>query len=268
MQHHPTRLVLVRGAGDVGSAVAHALYQSGLALVVHDDPKPWHARRGMAFIDAMYDGAAMLAGVCGKRARDMADLPLMVRCRRAVTLTDVPIADVIQLLSPHVLVDARMRKRVVPDPQRALAPLVIGLGPNYEAGANADVIVETAWGNELGKVIHSGRSRDLSGEPQLLAGHGRDRYVYSPCEGEFSTTLRIGQEVAAGQEVARIGTTILHAPLAGRLRGLTHAGAFVAIGTKVIEVDPRGPDAQIYGLGERPRQIASGVLEAVANTAR
>ena len=30
---------------------------------------------------------------------------------------------------PEVLIDARMRKRVVPEPQRELAPLAIGIGP-------------------------------------------------------------------------------------------------------------------------------------------
>lgn len=200
-------LVLVHGAGDVGSAVAHALFESGYTVGLHDVPSPSHARRGMSFTDALFEGVATLAGVLGKRTRDAADLPMM-RCRRAVALSDIAIAKVTQLLSPDVVVDARMRKRVVPEPQRGLAPLVVGLGPNFEAGANTDVVLETAWGDDLGKVIRSGRCRDFAGEPQLIAGHGRDRDVYSPCAGEFSTPLRIGDAVFAGQAVARIGTAI------------------------------------------------------------
>ena len=50
-----------------------------------------------------------------------------------------PIADVFQLLSPDVLVDARMRRRVTPESQPGLALLVIGLGPKYEAGVNAHI---------------------------------------------------------------------------------------------------------------------------------
>lgn len=41
-------LVLVRGSGDVGSAVALRLREAGHRVVVHDDPRPAHARRGMA----------------------------------------------------------------------------------------------------------------------------------------------------------------------------------------------------------------------------
>ena len=35
-------------------------------------------------------------------------------------------------------------------------------------------------------------------------------------------------------------------------------------GTKIIEADPRGDFAAVFGLGERPRRIAEGVCRAVA----
>ena len=44
--------VVVRGTGDVGSAVAHALFGAGLAVALHDDPRPAATRRGMAFVMA------------------------------------------------------------------------------------------------------------------------------------------------------------------------------------------------------------------------
>ena len=56
----------------------------------------------------------------------------------------------------------------------------------------------------------------------------------------------------------------LAAPLSGVIRGLTHSGVPVAVGTKIIEVDPRGDPAAVFGLGERPRRIAEGVCRAVA----
>jgi xanthine dehydrogenase accessory factor len=55
----------------------------------------------------------------------------------------------------------------------------------------------------------------------------------------------------------------LAVPLDGVLRGLTRDGVPVTAQTKVIEVDPRGPDAEVRGIGERPRRIADGVLAAV-----
>ena len=91
----------------------------------------------------------------------------------------------------------------------------------------------------------------------------RDRYVYAPAEGVFRTKARIGDAVRAGQEIAEIGPVALTVPLDGVLRGLTHDGAPVTLGTKVIEVDPRGRVSEVWGIAERPRQIAEGVLSAI-----
>jgi xanthine dehydrogenase accessory factor len=55
--------VLVRGVGDVGSAVAAVLFRAGYAVVLHDEPAPATPRRGMAFADAVFDGTAALDGL-------------------------------------------------------------------------------------------------------------------------------------------------------------------------------------------------------------
>jgi xanthine dehydrogenase accessory factor len=258
-----TSRVLVRGIGDIGSAVAHALFRAGIKVVVHDLARPAHARRGMAFTDAMFSGKMKLDGVYAKRARQPDDLRCMVDCGRAVPVVTDDIEYVVSALNPDVVVDARMRKRAVPEPQRYLAPHTIGLGPNFVAGEQTDIAIETAWGEELGRVIRRGATRPLEGEPREIAGHMRDRYVYAPVAGVFSTALEIGMSVAAGEIVATIGDIELRAPLGGRLRGLTHSDVEVALGTKVIEIDPRDADADIYGISERPRRIAQAVLAAI-----
>jgi xanthine dehydrogenase accessory factor len=65
----PDLLVLVRGSGDIGSAVAHHLFREGHAVVIHDDPQPTTSRRGMAFTDAVFDGHAALEGLRAVRGR-------------------------------------------------------------------------------------------------------------------------------------------------------------------------------------------------------
>lgn len=81
--------------------------------------------------------------------------------------------------------------------------------------------------------------------------------------GIFRTNLSIGDAITQGQEVARIDSTPLFAPITGILRGLTHYGVPVSPKTKVIEVDPRIQDAQVCGIRERPARIAEGVLTAI-----
>ena len=54
---------IVIGCDDTGSAVAHALHRAGCAVVLVDQADPPWTRRGMAYVDAWYVGAASLAGV-------------------------------------------------------------------------------------------------------------------------------------------------------------------------------------------------------------
>lgn len=256
------RRVLVRGAGDVGSAVAHALFGAGFLPVIHDDPRPAHPRRGMAFADALYERKAALAGVWAKAARDEADLLAMLGCGRAIAISVLPVERLAELLRPQVLVDARMRKRAVPEPQRHLAPLTIGLGVGFVAGEQVDLLVETQWGERLGLVLRSGTTAPLGGEPREFAGHARDRCVYAPRGGTVRTLRRIGERVRRGERVAWVGEHAILAPLDGAIRGLPHDGAEIAVHGKVLEIDPRDTPS-LTGLGERPRRIAEGVLAAI-----
>jgi xanthine dehydrogenase accessory factor len=255
--------VLVRGSGDVGSAVAVILRRAGYGVAIHEVAAPAAPRRGMAFADAVFAGTCDLDGVRALRIDDVAMLAAALDDGDVLPVTTVDLAAVLEALRPAVLVDARMRKRVRPEPQRELAPLTIGLGPNVVAGETAHLAIETQWGDELGTVIAAGATRPLAGEPRSFAGHARDRFVYAPVAGVLRTDARIAQRVRAGEVVARIGDEPLSAPLDGILRGLTHDGVPVEAGAKVVEVDPRGDASRAIGLGERPRRIGEGVLRAI-----
>jgi xanthine dehydrogenase accessory factor len=258
-------LVFVRGIGDVGSAVAHRLFQAGNAVVIQDSECPAYTRRGMAFTNAMFDGIAELANVIAKRARDEASLRAMVKCRRAVAVSCEDALRLVDTLKPDIVIDARMRKRAYPEKQIGIAPLTIGLGPNFVAGQTTDIVIETSWGERLGTVITQGPSLPLAGEPNAIAGHGRDRFVYAEADGQFLTELEIGVPVSKGDIVGMIGPAKISAPLTGELRGLTHSGVTVVRGTKIVEVDPRGESAIVRGLGERPAKIAEGVYSAICS---
>lgn len=263
----PVRVVLVRGSGDVGSGVAHRLFSSGDAVVIHEVALPAAPRRGMAFTDAVFDGECELAGVTARRVDELADLAAALAERSAVPVTTLDLAAVLSATQPDVLIDARMRKRTQPERQLELAPLTIGLGPNFVAGETTHLAIETIWGDDLGRVISSGPTQALTGEPRSFAGHARDRFVYAPVAGVLRTAALVGQLVRRGEAVATIEREELSAPLDGILRGLTHDGVPVEVGTKVVEVDPRGELQAVIGLGSRPRRIAEGVLAAIEHGA-
>jgi xanthine dehydrogenase accessory factor len=255
--------VLVRGVGDVGSAVAAVLFREGYSVALHDEPAPATPRRGMAFTDAVFDGVAVLDGLAARRAENPAELRRMLIVGAPLPVAVWPFAEMLRAADWSALIDARMRKRAVPERQRGLAPLTIGLGPNFVAGETVDLAIETMWGERLGEIVEAGATLPLAGEPRPIGGVGRARFVYAPEAGRFQTAARIGDRVEEGDAVASLGALALRAPIGGVLRGLTRSGVEVTARTKVIEVDPRCDPAGAFGLGERPRRIAEGVLKAL-----
>jgi xanthine dehydrogenase accessory factor len=259
-------VVLVKGAGDVGSAVAHALLLAGHRPVVVDAPAPSIARRRMSFADALFDGASELEGVRAVRVDEPAALGALLAERRVVPIlawragdgTAPPLEP-----RPDVVVDARMRKRLGPERQIDEAPLVIGLGPGFRAGETVHAAVETNWGPDLGRVLWEGEPAAYTGEPRVILGYARERYLYAPHAGHFDTSYDIGAPVARGQVVGWVDETPLTASIDGVIRGISRAGVAVAAGAKLVDVDPRRDPALVAGIGERPRRIAEGVLQAL-----
>jgi xanthine dehydrogenase accessory factor len=258
---------LIRGTGDIGSAIAVALFRAGYRVILHDSTSPTYSRRGAAFVDALFDGEAVFDGVVARLCPNEGQIGAALVANEAIPVSCGNFASVLAASHPRVLVDARMRKRSTPEPQRGLAALTVGLGPNFVTGETTDLVIETAWGDSLGTLVTSGRSQPLSGEPKPVDGIGRERYVYAPAKGVFVTAMCIGDAVSAGTEVACIGEAILVAPISGRLRGLTRSGVPVTIGTKVIEVVPESAASLIRAIGARQRRIAEAVLQLVRHPA-
>ena len=250
-------------AGDIVSAIAVLLFKAGYAIAPHHVPAPATSRRGMAFTDAVFEGVAVLEGVAARGVDCAWDLNEMLTARKAVLVTTMPFPDTLKATNGSVLVDARLHKRNVPKHQRGLAPLTIGLGPNFVAGEAVDLAVETEWGEHLGEIIRSRTTLPLAGGPPCLGRFGREQFVFAAFGCCFEAAAHIGDHVAASQTIATIGDIALSAPLFGVIRGLTHSGIALAVDAKFIEVDPRDDPAAVFGLGERPRLIAEGLRKAL-----
>jgi xanthine dehydrogenase accessory factor len=256
-------LILVRGANEFGSAVAHRGFAGGHAVVLHDAPRPDACHRTMAFTDAVFDGECSLEGITAVRVDDLAALREVIDEHARIPVVTANLSTLLAALPPDVLIDARMRKRAQPEPQRGLAPLTIGIGPNFVAGETTDLIVETGFGEDFGRVADRGATRPLAGEPPPVLGRGRERFIYAPQDGVFHTRHQIGDPVRPGDAVGSQGTIVFTAPFDGTLRGLTHDGVPVSAGTRIVEVDPRGSDVAVPGIGPRQRRIAEVILVAV-----
>lgn len=256
------RRVLVLGGGDVGSAVAHALFGRGDQVLLCDRSRSAHARRGMAFTDALFEGVARLDGFAARFCGSLSDIDECWESGDAIPICVQPEELLLREQGFDVLVDASMRRDPVRPDRRPWVACAIGLGPGYVPGRNCHVAVETQWGTEMGRVLADRATADRSGGPHELDGVGRERFVPAPASGIWETDAAIGQQVRAGEPIGRIGGEVVLAPLDGHLRGLSRNGVDVTLGQRIVEVDPRNRP-QLFGRGERPAAIAGGVLQAI-----
>lgn len=254
--------ILVMGGGDVGSAVAHLLFRCGVRVVVAERERSPHARRGMAFTDALFDGVTVLEGVTSRHVADVQSIEDCWRQADCVPLVTLPENLLSAAIRFDVVIDATMRREPTRADIRAMAPCVIGLGPGYEPGLNCHVAIETQWGDQMGAVLRDRRAADRSGGPRALDGVTRERFIPAPEAGVWHTSASLGQRVRRGDVVGTLGEHALLAPIDGHLRGLARDGVHVPAGQRLAEVDPRQLP-EVEGLGERPHAVALGVIEAL-----
>ena len=87
-----------------------------------------------------------------------------------------------------VVIDARMAKRKL-DTHIKQAPLVVALGPGFEAAVDCHAVIETMRGHRLGRVIWQGSALPNTGTPGLVAGKGAERVLRAPKSGSHSLVL-------------------------------------------------------------------------------
>lgn len=249
--------ILVRGVGEIASAVAHRLSRSGADVVLQTSRLPLAIRRLQAFSDAVFDGLSALEGVTARRITDPGTMPTVL-ADGEIPLLYCDFSAALSAARWDVLVDARMNKHLIPEPQIGLAPLVIGMGPGCTVGANVNVGIETSW-DALGEIVRIGSTMPLRGEPRAVLGHARDRFRYAPKAGTIRAEAEIGQQLRRGDVVAWIDDIPVVTAFDGVVRGVTHDGVAVEAGNKIAEIDPRIGTVRLSGIDERPHRIAEAV---------
>lgn len=255
-------LIVIRGAGEMGSAVAWRLYAANMRrLCLVDLPSPMCVRRTVAFSTALDEGLSSVEGVEAISVLDAG------QAASAWASGQIPIFTVDAWkrcggLKPDVLVDAILAKRNL-GTGRDDARLVIGLGPGFVAGHDCHYVIETNRGHDMGRIITDGAAQPNTGIPGEIGGFTRERVLRAPVSGIFTSKLRIGDLVRQGACVGMVGETPVQSRLDGMLRGLIRSNTLVDEGVKLGDVDPRGTDADYLTISDKARALAGAVLEAV-----
>lgn len=237
------------------------LHRAGWQVIVAELPQPLAVRRTVAFAQAVYDGEIQIEEIHARRAENFGEAQNAITQGRVAVMVDPDLA-VLADFAPHVLVDGRMRK-APPELTINAAPLVIGLGPGFNAGQDCHAVIETNRGPFLGRVIWHGPAQSDTGIPERVGEYQAERVLRAPVDGMLEPILEIGAHIRAGEEIARVADRSVKAPFDGVLRGLLRGGLFVHAGAKIGDVDPRD-DARLSRLvSDKGLAIGGGVLEAI-----
>jgi xanthine dehydrogenase accessory factor len=257
-------IILVRGGGDLATGTILRLSRSGFLVAVLERERPTAVRRTVAFSEAVYEGETEVEGVKARLVHDARELLAAAAPGLVPVLVD-PDCSALPLIRPVALVDAIVAKSGT-GTAIGMAPIVVGLGPGFEAGVHVHAVVETNRGHDLGRVIWKGSAEPDTGVPGSVGGYGKERVLRAPCEGEIRTLREIGDTVKAGDGVFALQGTelrIVASNIDGVVRGLIRDGFHAWAGMKAADVDPRARRENCFTVSDKARAIGGGVLEAV-----
>ncbi|NMB40760.1 MAG: EF2563 family selenium-dependent molybdenum hydroxylase system protein [Firmicutes bacterium] len=253
--------VIIKGAGDIASGVAHRLWQSNMDVILLELPQPLVVRRSVAFAGAVYEGRVNIEGVEAKLCRDSSEVEELLGKKIIPVLID-PQGEAVVKFKPDVLIDAILAKRNT-GTVLSQAPVVIGLGPGFVAGKDVHAVVETKRGHDLGRVFYSGSAAANTGVPGEIAGFAAERVLRAPAGGKFKPIKQIGELANKGETVALVDDIPVAAGLSGLVRGMLYPGLEVKKGMKVGDIDPRGVEVDYLTISDKARAVGGGVLEAI-----
>ena len=171
--------IVIRGAGEMASGVAHRLYEAGFRKILMTEiAKPLSVRRTVSFSEAVYEGEAGVEGVRSVLADNIRELPDIWKENMVAVIID-PTGNYARTHKPDILIDAMMLKKQTSTTGKE-APFVIGIGPGFTAPVNVHAVIESNRGHDLGRVIWDGSAEPFTGIPGSTKGFTVERVLRSP----------------------------------------------------------------------------------------
>lgn len=260
------RTIVVRGGGDMATAVIHRLWRAGFRVLVLETDRPSAIRRQVAVSEAVYDGRAVVEGMTAVRIEALSQCDSIWAVGNVPLMAD-PQGKAIELLKPAVLIDAMIAKRNL-GTRMDMAPLTVALGPGFEAGRDVHAVIETMRGHNLGRIITQGFAKPNTGIPGKIGGYAAERVIHASHAGILRHVRSIGDAVEQGETIATIqnmeGEHPVPASISGLIRGLIRDGFEVSVGFKIADIDPRREEYDnCFTISDKARCIAGSVLELV-----
>jgi len=250
--------IVVRGGGDLATGVVQKFFRAGFPVVILETAAPTAIRRSVALCEAVYDGFAQVEDMSCRRVSGLNELEGCWQ-QGAIPLLIDPLGETIGQIQASAVIDAILAKRNL-GTRRGMAPVTIALGPGFCAGEDADVVIETMRGHDLGRLIFKGSAMANTGIPGEIGGKSGQRVIHAPVAGNVIHKKQIGDVVESGEVLFTIEGTEARAPFTGLLRGLIREGLAVPKGMKVADIDPR-TDVDWRTISDKARCLGGAALE-------
>ena len=254
-------IVLIKGAGDLATGIAYRLKKSGFDIVMTEIDNPTTVRRTVAFSQAIFDNEIEIEGIKGIKVNNINEIHKEIKKGNIPIIIDKE-ANIIKELNPKVVVDAIIAKKNLGTSIND-APIVIGVGPGFEAKKDCHLVIETKRGHYLGKVIEEGSAIPNTGVPGDIGGYTKERIIRASSNGKIRPVVKIGDYVKKDEVVAYIDGVEVLAEIDGIVRGMLQEGIEVFKGMKSGDIDPRCEKNHCFTISDKARSIGGGVLEAI-----
>lgn len=227
-------LIVVLGAGEMGSACAYRLHEAGHPVVLTELELPTMLRTVVSYGAAVQYHAAIVEGVRTRRVP--ADQVRDCLADGTIPILIDPSGEAARTLNPRAVIDARGigGAHLLTD-----VPLLIGIGERFTAGINCHAAIEITPPADGRLILHA------------------------PADGVVRQIKCVGQWVNEGEEIALIGGVSLTAPLAGRLRGLIDDDTIVRQGMNAAEITPQLERWACHRLSAAALDVGGQVLDLV-----
>lgn len=256
--------ILIKGAGDLASAVALRLYHAGYSIVMTEIDMPTAIRRTVAFAEAVYTKSCKVENVCGIHA-DMGNYKSFLEQKHIPILLNVN-QDDIEKIRPRAVIDAIIAKKNL-GTYRNEHYFTIALGPGFIAPTDVDVVIETMRGHSLGRCIYQGAALENTGIPGDVGGYTTQRVIRAEHNGIIHFSKAIGDYVIEKEVIGTIVTEQnnepIYATISGIIRGLIQNNYPVHKGLKISDIDPRCELGHCYTVSDKGLALGGGVLEAL-----
>jgi len=252
-------LIIIRGGGDLATGIVQKFFRCGFNILILETDTPTAIRRNVSLCEAVYDGEKTVEDITCRKIETIDEIENCFKEKIVPLLID-PEGKCIDKLKPKAVIDAIIAKRNL-GTNKNMADITIALGPGFLAGADVDCVIETLRGNDLGRLIFSGKAKADTKTPGEVAGESFKRVIHSPGEGIIIHKKSIGDIVKKGDIILTVGAVDVTAPIDGVLRGLIREGLSIKEKTKIADIDPR-TDINCLLISDKARCIGGAALEA------